>query len=99
MQPLSNKQLFTLALVSLVIIAVFTYLDQAFIPTTFGLLVGIVAVVLHMSGGVSGAANVIQGVNLAVPLAPIQPPAPLPLPALESVPTLPTPAPAVGVSG
>lgn len=68
MPKLTNTQYFIIILASLGIMAGFAYLNQVYIQLLVGLLYGIVLAATHVIGGQSGAANVVQGVNLGVPL-------------------------------
>lgn len=66
---LSSNQLFVIALVSLAIMAGFAYLDRTYLPVLFGVVLSVINIFIHIAGGTTGAANVVQGVNLGVPLS------------------------------
>lgn len=65
---LTSNQLFIVALVALAILAGFAYLDRTYLPVLVGVVLSVINIFIHLVGGASGAANVVQGVNLGVPL-------------------------------
>ena len=75
---LSSNQLFVVALVALALLAGAAYLDRTYLPVLVGVLIGAIQLFAHINGAGSGASNVVQGVNLGVPLSATGP-------ALESV--------------
>ena len=81
MPKLSSTQLFIVAMVALALLAGAAYLDRVYLPVLVGVLIGAIQLFTHINGNASGAANVVQGVNLGVPLMATTPSAAPALPA------------------
>jgi len=80
---LSSNQLFIVALAAMGLLAGAAYLDRTYLPVLVGVLIGAVQVFVHINGGSSGAASVVTGVNLGVPLSVTGPAIPLSTPAVS----------------
>ncbi len=89
MPKLSSNQLFVVALVGLAILAAVAYFDRTYIPVVVSVVLAVLGVGGAQHASASGAAHVVAGVNLAIPLAPA--PTALPVATLEAT-SAPTPA-------
>lgn len=90
MPKLSSNQLFVVALVGLAILAAVAYFDRTYIPVVVSVVLAVLGVGGAQHASATGAAHVVAGVNLAVPLSPT--PTQLPVATLEA--TTPPAAPA-----
>src|SRR5690348_10977082 len=85
MPKLSSNQLFVLTIVALAILAGVAYLDRTYLTVVVSAVLAILAAGGVQHASATGAAHVVAGVNLAVPLSPTPP---LPLPLMEHIPPL-----------